>query len=231
MRSLEGDVAIVVDASPLPTIGASGVNKWTVIVKGKQAHSGYPFLGKNALYDAAKIVSFVESFHSFAEHFLRDKYPAVEHYDRIPVRAAATVIKGGYAWNVIPQEVSIEISIRTTPSWNHVGEQFTQMLREFCDREGIECDIREDIYINAWISEGEHVENFMRIYEEVTGKRIEPAIELGGTDGVHFVDRMGVVQFGPMRPENNIHGPDEFVYLKDVEMVKNVVKGVIEKGV
>jgi len=41
---------------------------------------------------------------------------------------------------------------------------------------------------------------------------------------------MPVVQFGPMRPENNIHGKNEFVYLRDVEMVQNVVEEVLKKG-
>jgi len=56
-------------------------------------------------------------------------------------------------------------------------------------------------------------------------------VELGGTDGVHFADRMPVVQFGPMRPECNIHGKNEFVYLSDVEVVKRVVEEVLRRGI
>lgn len=74
------------------------------------------------------------------------------------------------------------------------------------------------------------MERFLEVYREVTGIHVEPAVELGGTDGVHFADRMPVVQFGPLRPENNVHGPDEFVYLKDLELVERVVERFVEEG-
>ncbi len=233
MKELEGDIGIVVDTSPVPSIGASGVLKWTVRVKGKQSHSGYPFLGKNALVDASKIVLFMERFGAFAERFLKSRYPGVEHYERLPVRATATVLHSGHAWNIIPGDAELALSIRTVPEWNNdiMEPLFTSMLRDFAKEEGIEIEITKDIDMRAWISEGEHVERFMKIYREVTGEDVRPAVELGGTDGVHLADRMPVIQFGPMRPENRIHGPDEFVYLKDFEMVYRVARRILEEGI
>lgn len=157
----------------------------------------------------------------------------MEYYEKLPVRPNATVLHSGSAWNIIPSSAEVHISIRTIPEWNNdiMERLFLSMLEEFAKKHDIEYTIRKDIDMKAWISEGPHVERFFNIYNEVTGLNLEPAVELGGTDGVHFVDRMPVIQFGPMRPENRIHGPDEFVYLKDVEMVKEVVKRVIERGI
>ncbi len=232
MRSLEGDLAVIVDSGPTPTVGASGVLKWTVIVKGKQAHSAYPFLGENALYGASKVVSFVEEFGRFAEKFLRSKYRGAEHYERLPVRASATVLHAGSAWNIIPSSATVEISIRTVPGWNNdvVEPLFLDLLDEFARGNGIEYELRKDIDMGTWVSGGKEVERFLEVYREVTGIHVEPAVELGGTDGVHFADRMPVVQFGPLRPENNVHGPDEFVYLKDLELVERVVERFVEEG-
>lgn len=233
MKKLDGDFAVVIDSGPLPTIGASGVLKWTVTVKGKQVHSAYPFLGKNALYGAAKIVLFVEQFHSFAEKFLISTYPAVEHYNRLPVRAAATILHSGSVWNIIPSRAEVHISIRTVPDINNdaVEEAFISLLKKFMEENNIVADIRKDIDMKAWASRGKEVENFFEIYKEVTGTKVLPAVELGGTDGVHFADRMPVVQFGTIRKENNPHGPNEFVYLKDVEMVERVITELLKRGV
>ncbi len=232
MKTLEGDLAIIVD-SGLPTIGASGVVKWTVKVKGVQAHSAYPFLGKNALYGAAKIVSFVEEFASFAEKFLKSNYPGSEHYERLPVRASATVLHAGSAWNIIPSSAEIHVSIRTVPEWNNETMEplFLELLDDFAKKNGIDYEIRKDISMESWVSEGPHVERFLEIYRKVTGRNVKPAIELGGTDGVRFVDRMPVIQFGPMFPENRIHGPDEFVDLREVQNVENVVKEILRRGI
>lgn len=232
MKTLEGDLAIIVD-SGLPTIGASGVLKWTIKMKGKQAHSAYPFLGKNALYGAAKIVSFVEEFASFAERFLRSNYPGSEHYEKLPVRASATVLHAGSAWNIIPSSAELHVSVRTVPEWNNdvIEPLFLDLLEDFARKHDINYEIKRDISMNAWVSEGPHVEKFMEIYRDVTGRNVKPAIELGGTDGVHFVDRMPVIQFGPMFPENNIHGPDEFVDLREVQNVENVVREVLRRGI
>ncbi len=232
MQTLEGDLAIIVDSGPNPTIGSSGVLKWTVKVRGKQAHSAYPFLGKNALYDAVKIITFMEQFAAFAERFLRSKYAGAEYYENLPVRASATVLHSGSAWNIIPSIAELHISIRTVPEWNNnqIEPLFLELFKEFARKNSIDYEIKKDIDMEAWVSEGEEVERFYQLYREVTGMDVRPAVELGGTDGVHFKDRMPVVQFGPMRPENNIHGPDEFVYLKDVEMVEEVVREILRRG-
>ena len=232
MKGLEGDLAIIVD-SGLPTIGASGVLKWRVVVKGRQAHSAYPFLGRNALYGAARIVSFMEEFAAFAEKFLVSRYAGSEHYDRVPLRAAATVLHAGSAWNIIPSSAEVHISIRTVPDWNNedVEPLFLELLKEFAEKEGIEYEIEKDIDMKAWVSEGSHVEKFLDIYRRITGRDVKPAVEPGGTDGVHFVDRMPVIQFGPMFPENNIHGPDEFVRLGEVENVERVVEELLRRGI
>ncbi len=232
MKDLEGDLAVIVDSGPNPTIGSSGVLKWTIVVKGKQAHSAYPFLGRNALYDAAKIVTFVERLASFAEKFLRSEYAGAEHYEKLPVRPSATVLHTGSAWNIIPSTAEVHVSIRTVPEWNNdlMESLFLELLEEFTQENNIEYEVRKDIDMEAWVSEGEEIKRFYDLYREVTGIDVKPAVELGGTDGVHFKDRMPVVQFGPMRPENNIHGPNEFVYLKDVEMVEKVVREILRRG-
>ncbi len=232
MRSLQGDIALVLDSGLFPSIGASGVLKYTIKVYGKQCHSAYPFLGRNVLYDAARLLIMLEEFGKFTEENFQSKYAASEHYKKLPVRAAATILHAGSVWNIIPGEATLSFSIRTVPGWenNILDKLFREMLEEFSRKNGISVEVSKDFEMNPWVSEGEHVQKFIKILEEVTGKTYAPVVELGGTDGVYFVDRMPVIQFGPMRPENNIHGPNEFVYIEDVLLVEKVVRKVLEKG-
>ena len=64
------------------------------------------------------------------------------------------------------------------------------------------------------------VKQFCRAAQKALGHQIPIAGELGGNDGRYFA-RVGipVVCFGPLREECRFHGIDEFVYLKDIELV------------
>ncbi|MHA1722377.1 MAG: M20/M25/M40 family metallo-hydrolase, partial [Candidatus Baldrarchaeia archaeon] len=82
--------------------------------------------------------------------------------------------------------------------------------------------------MDAWVTTDEKViEKFRQILREVTGKEPKVIVELGGTDGVHLIDRMPVIQFGALRGDNNAHGLNEFVYIDDLKLTKEFVKKTI----
>ena len=233
MRGIGGDIVIVLDSGPYVSIGASGVLRINLKVFGKQAHSAYPFLGENAIYNAAKILNFIEHLGHVAERTFVSKYKAPEHYDGVPLRLNATMMSAGVAGNVIPDVVEILLDVRTVPEYDNdfAWQWIAENILSFADKSGIRISIERNALMHPWVSEGDHAERFAEIVQRVTGEAQEIFVELGGTDGVHFADRMPVVQFGPMRPENNIHGKNEFVYLKDVEMVQRVVEEVLRSGI
>jgi len=80
MKGIDGDMVVVLDSGPYVSIGASGVLRINLKVFGRQAHSAYPFLGENAIYNAAKILNFVEHLGHVAERSFVSKYKAPEHY-------------------------------------------------------------------------------------------------------------------------------------------------------
>lgn len=233
MRSIDGDLVVVLDSGPYVSIGASGVLRIKLRVFGKQAHSAYPFLGENAIYNAARILQFLEHLGHVAERTFVSKYRAPEHYDGVPLRLNATMLSAGIAGNIIPDVAEILVDVRTIPecdndcAWRWIAEN----LLSFAEREGIRISLEKEPLMRPWVSEGPHAERFAEIVQRVTGEPQDVFVELGGTDGVHFADRMPVVQFGPMRPENNIHGKNEFVYLRDVEMVQKVVEELLRSGI
>ena len=232
MKSIDGDIVIVLDSGPYVSIGASGVLRVNLRVFGKQTHSAYPFLGENAIYNAARILQFVEHLGHVAERTFISKYRAPEHYDGVPLRLNATMLSAGIAGNVIPDVAEVLIDVRTVPEYDNdfAWQWVAGNLLSFAEREGIRISVEKAALMHPWVSEGDHAKRFAEIVQRVTGEPQDVYVELGGTDGVHFADRMPVVQFGPMRPENNIHGKNEFVYLRDFEMVQKVVEEVLRRG-
>jgi len=230
-RSITGDIGVVLDSGPEGLfIGASGVARLEVTVKGKQEHSAYPFKGKNAIYAAAKVVSFVEEFGKELERTVVSKYDAPEFYEKVPGRVSVTMIRGGVAPNVIPGECTLIIDRRTIPEERakDAALDLKRRIEEFAKRHGIDVEIKIGPLMDAWATTDQHViETFKRILGDILGREPKILVELGGTDGAYLIDRMPVVQFGALRGDNNIHGPNEFVYIDDLVLVKEFVKRTV----
>lgn len=230
-RKLEGDICVVLDVGcEALSIGASGVVRVSVNVKGKQAHSAYPFKGQNAIYGAAKIVSFVEEWGKELERNKLSRFSAPTHYDKLPARMNVTIIKGGIAENIIPEECEIIIDRRTIPEENvdDVAREIKTKIEQFAKEHGINADVCVKSCEDAWYTTDEEVvAKFKNILERITGKQMKLAVELGGTDGAFVIGKMPVIQYGTMREDNNIHGKNEFVYFEDLELIKKFVKEII----
>jgi len=230
-RRLEGDICIVLDSGCEGlSIGASGVARLTVKVFGKQAHSAYPFMAKNAIYEASKIISFIQKLAEKTEKTVLSKFYAPTHYERIPRRISVTMVNGGVAANIIPAECTLLVDVRTIPEEKaeEAAKEVKEEIEKFSEENEVKVDVKVKALMDGWYTKDEEVVNkFREILEEALGCKVKVVVELGGTDGVFMIDRMPVVQFGTMRDENNIHGKNEFVYLKDIGKVKKFVKKVI----
>ncbi len=230
-KEIMGDIAVVLDVGPEGlSIGASGVARIRVRVKGRQAHSAYPFKGKNAIYEASKLINFLRKYAEELEKTRVSQYAAPEHYEKLPARLSVTMIKGGVAPNIIPGECELIIDRRTIPEEDaeEAAREIQRVILDFAHKEGVDVELDARGLINGWVTKDEKiVMKFKKILEDILGKEVRLVVELGGTDGVHLIDRMPVGQFGALRSENNIHGIDEFVYIKDVILVKDFVKRVI----
>jgi len=230
-RSLKGDLAVILDVGPEAlSIGASGVVRAYIRVLGKQCHSAYPFEGKNAINDAARLVLFLNRMARKLERKKKSRYPAVAKYKRLPARMSVTMISGGVAENIIPGECRIVVDRRTIPEEDikSVALELKERIEKFARRRRIDARVDVKPLLPGWVTENRKIVDRVReILERMLGRRIRVGVELGGTDGVWFIDRMPVVQFGALRSGTNVHGVNEFVYLDDVVLVKNFVKNLI----
>ncbi|MCD6241349.1 M20/M25/M40 family metallo-hydrolase, partial [Candidatus Bathyarchaeota archaeon] len=212
------------------SIGASGVARLNVKVLGKQAHSAYPFRGENAIYQASKIIAFIEKIAKETEKRVISRFYAPTYYEYVPRRISVTMIDGGVAANIIPAECNLLVDVRTIPEEKaeKAAEEIRKIIEDYAEKNGIKVKVEAKAFMDGWYTTDEKIiEKFREVLEEVLGRKVKVVVELGGTDGVFMIDRMPVIQFGTMRDENNIHGKNEFVYLEDIEKVRKFVKNVI----
>ncbi|MBX5321751.1 MAG: ArgE/DapE family deacylase [Candidatus Bathyarchaeota archaeon] len=230
-KAIKGDLAIVLDVGcESISIGASGSARLTVKVKGKQAHSAYPYKGVNAIYEAAKIIEFIKQKGKEFEKTVLSKFPAPTNYERLPRRMNVTMISSGIAANIIPGECTLTIDIRTIPEEKaeKVAEETKRMLESFAKENSIDIEVQIKSSSNGWYTTNqEAVDKVKEIAEEAAGKPLKISAELGGTDGRYLIERMPVIQYGTLREDTNFHGKNEFVHLADVKTVKAFVKKLL----
>ncbi|RLG99042.1 hypothetical protein DRO19_03400, partial [Candidatus Bathyarchaeota archaeon] len=143
-RKIEGDICVVLDSGCEGlSIGASGVARLNVKVLGRQAHSAYPFRGKNAIYQASKIVSFIEEVAKETEKKIVSRFYAPTHYEYVPRRISVTMINCGIAANIIPAECNLLIDIRTIPEENaeKAAEELKKTIEDYAEKNGIKVEV------------------------------------------------------------------------------------------
>ncbi len=230
-KGIRGNAGIILDASPaMISIGASGLLWGKITVKGRQGHAGYPHLAKNAIDEAIPLLSRLCRY-SKARAKVRSKISAPPHspHKQIWGRFSLTMLSAGMKENIIPGECETRFDLRVCPDEDY--EKAKKHLRAYFDRLRVSQKINatmEYTLQNAsnYFTDPKHpfVRQFRDAAELAFERKIPVAGELGGNDG-HYLAKVGmpVVCFGPIRDECRFHGTDEFVYLKDIEMVKRTL--------
>jgi succinyl-diaminopimelate desuccinylase len=95
--------------SNAPLVGHKGSLKFHAKFRGVSAHGSMPELGVNAIYKAARAVSSLEAF-----DFGTKSHPVMGG----PTMNVGT-IEGGQGVNMVPDEASIGVDIRTVPGMDH----------------------------------------------------------------------------------------------------------------
>jgi succinyl-diaminopimelate desuccinylase len=233
--NVRGDAAIVIDASPaVVSIGASGVVWGKVIVKGKQGHAGYPQIAKNAIDEALPFLQGLSKYAKIRER-IRSKIlaPPGSPHKQIWGRFTLTMLNAGEKENIIPGECEARFDMRVCPDENYAKakrdlEKYFKKLRS---AQGVKATLEFTQQTPSnYFTDPKHpiVARFTRAASDAFGRRIPVAGELGGNDG-HFFSKVGipVISFGPIRDDCRFHGVDEFVYLKDIELVKKTLVNLV----
>jgi succinyl-diaminopimelate desuccinylase len=153
-----GAVVVGEPTANFPFVGHKGSLKFHAKFRGVSAHGSMPELGVNAIYKAAKAVSKLEGF----------DFGVKPH----PVMGGPTVnvgtFEGGQGVNMVPDEASIGVDIRTVAGMDHKA-----LLSRIKDLLGKEAELQVFSDMNAvWTEPGqEWVQRVFEICARYIGER------------------------------------------------------------
>ncbi len=228
---IRGNAGVVIDSSPnYISIGASGALWGRFIVKGQGGHSGYPELSDNAIYRATGFVEKLKRYHSQVSK-IRSKLraPPEAPYSKVHGRFTITMIHGGEKENVIPGECEVRFDRRLIPEEDakQAEADLHTHITELAGKDGTTIDEFKILNkVDGYFTDAKHpfVKHFSSIAKQVWGEPLPIAADLGGNDGAQLAQAgIPVVCFGTIRHDTNYHAHNEFVYLKDIQVVRDVL--------
>lgn len=213
-------------------IAGLGAIQMEIEVSGKSVHSALSHRGVNAVEQAFGLV----------KPLLKLKKEVIQKRSKIPVHPDAgiesgvmeprlniNVFHGGWKTNVIPDRCLISIDRRLIPEENlEVAEE--ELVSCLSSVKDVDWKIKKILKIPSYAFDNPAndpiINHLAKVIEEVTGQEIGKYGGMGSSDLPGVAVKWGVKVFGlgVFRPENNIHGKEEFVYLQDIEDLSEVIR-------
>ncbi len=236
------DGAVILDAlADYVEIGASGVVHGWIRVYGKGGHAGYPHLCENPIWGLAELITELRRFSAKRASKPSDvPAPPGSPVPYVWGRFSITMLKAGSKQNVIPDIAEAAFDLRIIPGENldEVIEELVSYFNYARVKHGLRGEIQIDYEMinTGWLTDRNHQlvseacsaarAAYRAVYGEGGDKVFRGiAAGLGADDGYCFSNKgIPTVGFGAIRRENNIHGANEFVYVKDIILVKEFLK-------
>lgn len=207
------------------SIAGLGALHVDIKVKGKSVHSGLSHLGENAVEKAGLLMSALLDL----KHRIEARQSAVPtHPDtglkRMVGRLNINVVKGGLKVNIIPDECLISVDRRLIPE-ETIEDARKELLDTMSSVPGVTWELDRVFSIPTVPPNNDPiVDRLADIIRDTIGEGNKCG-EMGSGDFLHIVDLWGgkVFGMGVIRPECNIHGKEEFVYLRDIEDTSRIL--------
>lgn len=207
-------------------IAGLGALQVVVRVKGKSVHSAMAHLGENAI---EKSVPLLQALLDLKGRLGRKKSAVDVNPDtgltKMIPRLNINMIEGGIKVNIIPDECRISVDRRLIPEEN-MEDAREELMAALGSVPDVEWETGSTFMIpTVPPCRAPLVDELAGIIRDVTGKTGKYG-EMGSGDLAHIVAGWGgqVFSLGVIRADNRIHGIDEFVYLKDIEDLAEVIR-------
>lgn len=206
-------------------IAHKGVARWRVKVKGVSAHGATPELGRNAIYDGARVALALENY------ALELRTKRAPH----PLLGRPTInlgrVSGGQAVNVVPDACELEVERRLLPGEDGLAEvrACAAGVRERVASD-VEVSFDEPYLVDPALdtpSDAEVVRALDAAHQSIFGEPVETSGAHYGTDGSKLA-RAGIetVVCGP-GDIAQAHTKDEFIEIEQVEMAVRLYQRLI----
>ncbi len=208
------------------SITGLGTYQLDIRVLGKSVHSGMSHLGENAVENAVPVLNALMDLKS---RVTQRKSRIPTHPDtglkQMVSRLNINMIQGGLKVNIIPDECNISIDRRLIPEEN-IEAARKEIMDTLTAVPGIRWEITREFSIPTIAPcEDPLIDELAGIMKGVIGEGGKYG-EMGSGDLTNMVvNEWGGKAFGlgVIRPDSNIHGKDEFAYLKDIEDLAEII--------
>ncbi|VVB98058.1 putative metallohydrolase [uncultured archaeon] len=224
-KLIKADAALILEGAPELTSAASGLIAGKFRFSGRAGFAAMPFAADNPVPKLLAFMGELEKYSAVRSRSSSGYYSA--EGKRICGRFSITTLAGGHKSDMIPREATAGFDLRLTPE-----EDTNRMLAEFkgvAKRAGLKTRARTKLDIEeispGYMSSGPFVES-MKAMTRTRGNYAS----WGRNDGHHVARMMPAVCFGPSRPQCNATAANEFVFLRDLDYVKEVTKKIVAQG-
>jgi len=203
-----------------------GALQMDILVKGRSVHSALSHLGENAV---EKAVPLMEALLKLKTRVAARKSHIAAHpesgLDKMTARLNINMVQGGLKVNIVPDQCTISIDRRLIPEEN-LEDARKEILETLAGVQNVEWEITREFDIPTLPPcEDPITDKLAAVLKEVTGEGGKYG-EMGSGDLANIVvNEWGGQEFGMgvIRTESNIHGHNEFVRLKDIEDLAEVI--------
>ncbi|MBV8031639.1 MAG: M20 family metallopeptidase [Betaproteobacteria bacterium] len=203
--------------SNYPCVGHKGSLKFYARFRGVSAHGSMPELGVNAIYKAAKAVGALEAF----------DFQAPRHAVMGGPTMNVGTFQGGQGVNLVPDEASVGVDIRTVPGMDH--ERLLGRLRGMLGDE-----VQLDVFSNmnaVWTQpEQEWVQRVFEIAGRHLGEKPQPKTAPYNTDAGNLLRAYRgapTVVLGPGEAAQ-AHQTDEYVSMERIRQSVAIYEDLIK---
>jgi succinyl-diaminopimelate desuccinylase len=211
---LKADLAIVGEPTRTRIVTAHKGSLWLQLeTRGKSAHGARPELGRNAVYEMARIVNVLET--NYAKQLRRLRHPLLGH-----ATVSVGMIRGGKQPNVVPDHCVITIDRRTLPNETQtkVCREITALLSE---------KNLQARFSNARPTPSLPLETnpdfpLVRQFMRCAAQRVPVGVDFFCDAAVLSQGGIPSIVFGP-GDIAQAHTADEWISLKSLERAKNIL--------
>ena len=160
----------------------ASVDRFRITVSGKQSHAAMPWKGIDPIVASAQIITAIQTIAS-------RKIDA-----RRPVVVSIGIIRAGTAWNIIPEQVTMEGTIRTHQAEvrKQATEELQRLVRQTASAHGATAEIVLDDYGPAVWNDPELGRRMKVSLERAAGEKnvVESEPVMGGEDFAQYAQKV-----------------------------------------
>jgi len=207
------------------SIASLGALQVDIKVKGRSVHSALSHLGENAIEKANLLVKTLLELKCRVEH-RKSNVPVHPNtgLSWMEARLNINMIKGGIKVNIVPDECLVSVDRRLIPEEN-LEDARKELLDVMSSVPGVTWELGRVFTIPTVPPlDDSLVDGLVGIIRDTIGEGGKFG-EMGSGDLPYIVAEWGGKEFGlgVIRPECNIHGTEEFVYLQDIEDLAKII--------